>query len=241
MKFIKGFTLSEILVTIGIIGVIAAMTMPALIQNYQKQQTVERFKKAYSEISQALKLAEAEYGPIETWDFSMYSAATGERTTRFAEDYLYPYMKILKKCTPSSSECFKPSISLSNSSPYMYNQSVNHLSAITTSGYSFYFWVSTSNNNSQIWIDIDGPLKGKSMLGKDLFGIGVNMDSSSTASKLGVFPQGLNVLPPLSRDELINTAQHGCSNSIVHAYAGRYCAGLIAVDGWKISDDYPWK
>ena len=33
----KGFTLAEVLITLGIIGVVAAMTMPTLIQNHQKR------------------------------------------------------------------------------------------------------------------------------------------------------------------------------------------------------------
>lgn len=31
-----GFTLAEVLITLGVIGIVAAMTLPALVQNYQK-------------------------------------------------------------------------------------------------------------------------------------------------------------------------------------------------------------
>ena len=56
MTRFKGFTLAEVLITLGIIGVVAAMTMPALIANYQKKVLETKFKKAYSEISQATEL-----------------------------------------------------------------------------------------------------------------------------------------------------------------------------------------
>ncbi len=36
----NGFTLAEVLITLGIIGIVAAMTMPALIANYQKKVLV---------------------------------------------------------------------------------------------------------------------------------------------------------------------------------------------------------
>ena len=36
------FTLAEVLITLGIIGVVAAMTMPSLIQNYQEKATVTK-------------------------------------------------------------------------------------------------------------------------------------------------------------------------------------------------------
>ena len=43
----RGFTLAEVLITLGIIGVIAALTIPALITKYQKRQTAVALKQAY--------------------------------------------------------------------------------------------------------------------------------------------------------------------------------------------------
>ena len=48
------FTLAEVLITLGIIGVVAAMTLPALIQNYQEKVLANQFKKSYSMFSQVL-------------------------------------------------------------------------------------------------------------------------------------------------------------------------------------------
>ena len=48
------FTLAEVLITLGIIGVVAAMTMPSLIQNYQEKVLANQFKKSYSMFSQVL-------------------------------------------------------------------------------------------------------------------------------------------------------------------------------------------
>lgn len=57
-----GFTLAEVLITLGIIGVVAALTLPALIQNYQKKATATSVKKAYSELNQVIQMAKADYG-----------------------------------------------------------------------------------------------------------------------------------------------------------------------------------
>ena len=46
-KIQVGFTLAEVLITLGIIGVVAAMTIPNLIAKYQKEQTVVKLKKHY--------------------------------------------------------------------------------------------------------------------------------------------------------------------------------------------------
>ncbi len=49
------FTLAEVLITLGIIGIVAAMTLPALIANYQRKVLETSFKKSYSVVSQAVQ------------------------------------------------------------------------------------------------------------------------------------------------------------------------------------------
>ena len=65
-----GFTLAEVLITLGIIGVVAAMTMPTLINSTQGAQYKAAFKKALSAISQAVTLNvaldEVDFGDIDT-------------------------------------------------------------------------------------------------------------------------------------------------------------------------------
>lgn len=51
---LAAFTLAEVLITLGIIGVVAAMTIPSLIQNYQEKVLANQFKKSYSMFSQVL-------------------------------------------------------------------------------------------------------------------------------------------------------------------------------------------
>ena len=55
----KGFTLAEVLITLGIIGVVAALTIPVLIQKNRETELTSRAKKSYSTISQAVKMVEA--------------------------------------------------------------------------------------------------------------------------------------------------------------------------------------
>ena len=56
----NAFTLAEVLITLGIIGIVAAMTIPTLIQNYQKRAYVAGLQKAYAQLAQAFKLAMAD-------------------------------------------------------------------------------------------------------------------------------------------------------------------------------------
>ncbi len=58
----KAFTMAEVLITLGIIGIVAAMTFPQLIKNYQAKVYETAFKKAYSNLSKAYLMTQQELG-----------------------------------------------------------------------------------------------------------------------------------------------------------------------------------
>lgn len=57
VTYSKGFTLAEVLVTLGIIGVISAMTLPTLMKNHQRQVYVTQLRTVVSQLSQAVEMA----------------------------------------------------------------------------------------------------------------------------------------------------------------------------------------
>jgi len=57
----KAFTLSEVLITLGIIGVVAALTLPSLIAKHKEKVLAVGVRKAYSDFSNALRLSQAEF------------------------------------------------------------------------------------------------------------------------------------------------------------------------------------
>ncbi len=61
MKKRFGFTLAEVLITLGIIGVVAAMTIPTLIANTNSAKFRSQFKKSISTLNQAGLMGEAQY------------------------------------------------------------------------------------------------------------------------------------------------------------------------------------
>lgn len=71
------FTLAEVLITLGIIGVVAALTLPSLIQNYHEKQRVTQLKKAYSVMQNAFLMAQEEYGEVTDWGLTITN--TGEK------------------------------------------------------------------------------------------------------------------------------------------------------------------
>lgn len=63
-----GFTLAEVLIVVGIIGIVASLTIPNLIQNQKQKTIVVSLKKAYTTISQAYLLAVNDNGTPDTWN-----------------------------------------------------------------------------------------------------------------------------------------------------------------------------
>ena len=61
------FTLAEVLIVLGIIGIVAELTIPTLMNNVQNQVTVVTVKKAYSTLSQAYTMAVQDNGIPDTW------------------------------------------------------------------------------------------------------------------------------------------------------------------------------
>lgn len=86
MNFKKGFTLAEVLITLGIIGVVSALTISVLIQNHKKQVLVNQLKKAMSEISQGLQLMMAEDGVTSLTQINEAMSYCGVGN-RFETDY----------------------------------------------------------------------------------------------------------------------------------------------------------
>ena len=74
----SAFTLAEVLITLGIIGIVAAMTLPTLLGRYKEKETVTRLKKTYSILSQAMLFAVEEYGTVDTWGISPSSIGKDE-------------------------------------------------------------------------------------------------------------------------------------------------------------------
>ena len=96
------FTLAEVLITLGIIGIVAAMTLPAVVNKYQKLVTSARLKKFYSSMNQAILMAESEHGSSAYWNRINF-IEDGEGQYKYNEGavsilntYILPYVKYLK-------------------------------------------------------------------------------------------------------------------------------------------------
>ncbi len=103
MKKKNAFTLAEVLITLGIIGIVAAMTLPVLIQKQQDVQFKAAYKKAYSDLSQAFALAIAE--DRMPYRVNKYD----EQATGKEWDIMKEAFKVTKECDKNNTyDCWKP-------------------------------------------------------------------------------------------------------------------------------------
>lgn len=98
MKIFKkslAFTLAEVLITIGVIGVVAAITLPSLITKSRKVMVENRLKDTYSILANATRLAEGEFGadidPSEKITGNGFSSA---KSKLVFDTYFRPFIKI---------------------------------------------------------------------------------------------------------------------------------------------------
>ncbi len=94
------FTLAEVLITLGIIGVVAAMTMPSLIEKHKEKELITRTKRAISEIKNAALMAQQETGIIGDYTFWFnHSNSSAKTAQNFAR-----YFTGAKVCTSENSQ-----------------------------------------------------------------------------------------------------------------------------------------
>ena len=214
----KGFTLAEVLITLGIIGVVAALTIPTLVANYRKKVVVSKIKKAYSDLQQAVKLSEADNGSCDSWDWASFD--DWYEAESFGQTYLYKYMKNVGKVshiyvTGSDGDWYPNTLNgdknFRSNVIHTWNDMLIAVSALDVFESRF--------SSLLIFIDIDGA-KGYDTLGKDVFLFQLNEDGR-------LFPYCLNLN---SRDEILKKG-----------VSGECGAAQIMMDGWEIKKDYPAK
>ena len=217
------FTLAEVLITLGIIGIVAALTIPGLMTAYKKHRIATKLEKAVSTINQAIKLSEVENGEMETWDKSLSKV-------EFIDKYFRPYIKIMQICEKQRS-CgydYSPWKYLNGTTDGAYNSPFNYgrVPFISMDGILYTFAynpdVIQADNDKVIIIDINASEK-PNIFGQDVFFLYRIEEEDS------IIPYGAH-LPQSS----IN---RDCS----FQGAGMYCAAVIRANGWKIPGGYPLK
>lgn len=209
------FTLAEVLITLGIVGVVAALTLPTVMSNHRKMVVESKLKKFYSTMSQAVIAAEYEHGePVQNWD-TFSSGSNGSECLEWFNKYLKSKLNVQDVYVDSDNR--RIVVRLSDGSGFvMFNYSTN------VGSIHFYYYPKSHlllNENKHYAMTKDGTER-----------FTFRMVAHGNRYKFATYYEGLGA------DE-IKKADYGCRQDVVYRHG---CAALIQANGWKVPDDYPF-
>lgn len=179
------FTLAEVLITLGIIGVVAAMTIPTLINSTNEADIKTGVKAAYSILSQATTMAATENGG------TLVGVCSSNFDNVCMKNYMTKYLQTIKDCggtagttdstnNPTTNGCWKTVTTLTGGSNNDGNN--NYAGVVLKNGMLAVFRAHHSDctvEPSCGWVDIDiNGTKPPNTQGKDSFHFNVYQDGS---------------------------------------------------------------
>lgn len=216
-KCLHAFTLAEVLITLGIIGIVAAMTLPSVIGNAQKEAAAAKVHKFYNTINNAVQFAIVEYGDVENW-MGERKGSTYEENLEFLNKYFLPHLKYNR-----------------------YDNCIgNKVCVYLTSGGMFTFGY--DKNGGDIVYFINGKYE-RSLRNYFAFQFnkidGTDEDGNAIHRSLNrrtaIEPYAFNW--DGTYEKLITHSSYGCRKGGPNT---AYCAKLLQYNNWKFPKDYPW-
>ena len=207
------FTLAEVLITLGIIGIVASLTLPSLIQNYTEKATVAKVKKNYAIISQAYQMALNEEGAVDTWGLESYGGA-GDETNILI--HLKKYLNLSKYCGVEPLGCWQtPTYSMDGTVLANLDHHRTVSKAVLSDGTVIATSIGVHSSpwdDTSIWatytIDVNGAKK-PNMHGKDVFNF--------YFTKSRVLPYGTQIAYPFDRYCAKNSSESiGCTAWVLY-------------------------
>lgn len=221
--FWSGFTLSEALVALAIVGIVVALTVPNVINNYQKKSFAIAAKKNYLNIQESLIRLQTENYRNKSIFGTTLQKQDGQELTDNVGKFLIENFRINDDCGETAQPCFAPTYRAIDSSSE---------TAFSCDGYS----VSLSNGASvcmipasispinpvTVYLDTNGP-DTPNIGGRDMFTFNIYEDFSID-----------EVSPTEIKNATVNRNtlfDNNCKTSSV----GKGCFNKLIIDKWKMN------
>jgi prepilin-type N-terminal cleavage/methylation domain-containing protein len=201
-----GFTLAEVLITLGIIGVVAAMTMPTLIQNQQKRSLEVATQKFYSTLSQAVKKYMADEGVDDLRNTPLSANYYGHEYYESPEaiaslkDFVTKYLKVVEECDYDANNCFAPNYKIWDGGEpdgnFITYVSADQRDYVLADGSVIRIGYWDEDAPIIVYVDVNGK-KGPNRVGYDLWNMDIFYDGSIDES--GINPECKKGIPATSK------------------------------------------
>ena len=253
----KGFTIIELILILGIIGVIAAVTIPVLITKCQKYIIENRMKHTYALLQDVFSRAEADFEVLGNSEVVEKNTYTTDSFTNFVSVYMLPYLKNAKLYAGDNKLSlrelgYKDGIHRMNSSAYWADSDFTPTCLRLANGVIIFTnsanFVTSSEGDKyylsfRLIVDVNGP-SGPNMRGVDTF----NLIKYKIAGP--IFLEG----------EARATTAHGSFSGDTYSFnsltwetptdseirsrcysSELTCGTLIKRNNWKFPKDYPYQ
>lgn len=236
----SGFTLAEVLVTLGIIGVVSAMTIPTLMQNHQRKVYVTQLHKVYNEFQQAATAQITERNAINLTE-------AGVRSDEGMKTFLQNQFKVVKDCTGDPSECLADSYTNMNGGAVTSYSDTTAPCFVLASGAAICAKYNPSeqgiisndhtialnvnyiaNLMGDLIIDINGK-QGPNVVGRDLFIAGIYSDGTISSA----LSRALQVVRP-GETPVSNLGKCQRATSITRQSDASFCFSEILNNNWEM-------
>ena len=230
---IYAFTLAEVLITLGIVGVVAALILPGVIQGFRKREVETHLAHSFAVVSQALKRAEADYGDSTGFmrDYAGSNDVEGV-AEYFTNTYLMPYLHgaILREV--GGYGLLKLGYNDRN-----YDWPTGNLAILMPDGSILFINVNIGRQGIPsivIGVDINGPMQ-PNISGRDYFQMFFSLYNGELfmGGEKFVTGYGLDYNVILTDEEILSR----CGGDPKHLE----CGAVIRRNNWKIPDNYPLK
>lgn len=237
------FTLAEVLITLGVIGIVAALTIPNLMGKYKKQVTVNKLKKINTVLSQIVLQSGNENGAANSF-LPIGQTVDAKTTENYFKNYWFPYLNA-------------PTIFPSGTAPYpnigggfikSRNGNVIGISFVpayssgramfqTNDGVLFFVLVMSWKDEN----DADGnQISTKVFSEKQSVYVDLNEIKPPNTRGLDIFQFILDFEKLTAQPSGMNLTDAQIKANCSYSGGGDYCLVKIVRDGWEIADDYPW-
>lgn len=229
-KRFLGFSLSEVLIAMAIIGIIAAITVPNLVASYQKQTMLTLLQKTYLELNQNLTILHTEAFNKTFYQslLSLQGRSVADTAGKFfiGDANNKPYYEIIQDCETTAQPCFAATYSNINGNANQAFSCSDGYNVILKSGTAMCIVPADGGNPAKVHIDVNGQ-DGPNIGGRDMFTFYIYDDYTIDEK---------DVTPSKVKDGSAETARNNLFNkSCLSSTIGEGCFGKLLNDNWKMN------
>lgn len=214
-----GFTLAEVLITMSIIGVVAALTVPNMVNNYQKEAQTVQIRKAINDMTNAVDLLITEEGKTKFSSTSVFTGKLPDGTpVSGIENFINNHFKVAQT-TGGFASTYK---SISGESSAF---SCNGSQFVLANSNALCIKKDANKKNLHIIIDTNAQDK-PNISGRDLFAYYIDKDGKISADE--------------DSSEITNeygyvTGDDGTGNGCTTSTKGKFCLSVLSGNNWKMT------